>query len=310
MKKLWKQLWPWLVGVAIVIALALRVPFDAFGRAIHTGPHLALAATDAAVIIAVLATDTFATWVSLIAVRLRWSMRDVLAVRGATYVLALLNYLVGQGGIAYYLARAGVPTLRATGVSLYMMGTTFVGLLLITTVTWMLGSIENAAMWWTLVVSCAAFGVYLVIIAIAPAFIARRDLFAPLFEAGLRGHALTIAARMPHVAIIVLGHWLAMIVWGLDVPFFYAAATLPVVALVTVLPISPAGLGTTQAALIYFFAPFADGSTAEAREGAVLAFAIVHYVYATLAQLLAGLACMPLARRVQPARSIEAGAAD
>jgi uncharacterized membrane protein YbhN (UPF0104 family) len=306
MKKLWKQLWPWLVGVAIVVVLALRVPFAAFGDAIHHGNHVALAALDFGVLLLILATDTFATWVSLIAVRVRWPMRDVLAVRGATYVIALLNYLVGQGGIAYYLVKAGVPTLRATGVTLYMMGTTFVGLLLITTATWMLGSIENTGMWWTLVISCAAFGVYLVIIAVAPSFLARREVFAPLFEAGLRGHGLTILARLPHVAIIVLGHWLAMIAWGIDVPFLYAAATLPVVALVTVLPISPAGLGTTQAALIYFFAQFTDGSTAEAREGAILAFAIVHYVYGTLAQLLAGVACMPLARRVQPARSIDA----
>jgi len=230
-------------------------------------------------------------------------MRDVLAVRGATYVLSLLNYVVGQGGIAYYLHKAGVPTLRATGITLFIMGTTFVGLLGLTTATWMLGSIDNAAMWWTLVSSCAALVVYLVVIAIAPAFLARRELFAPLFEAGLRGHASTIIARLPHVVLIVIGHWLAMIVWGIPVPFLFAMATLPAVALVTVLPISPAGLGTTQAALIYFFADFAAGSTDDARTGAVLAFAIVHFVYATLAQLVVGLAFVPAARRVQPARS-------
>lgn len=303
MKKLWKQLWPWLVGVAICVVLALRVPVDAFGAAIHQGPHLALAAIDTLVILVVLATDTFATWVSLIAVRLRWPMREVLAVRGATYVLSLVNYVVGQGGIAYYLHKGGVATLRATGVTLFIMGTTFVGLLAITTATWMLGTIDNPAIWWTLVGSCIAFAIYLVIIVAAPSFVARREVFAPLFEAGLRGHAITILARLPHVTLIVLGHWLAMVAWGMDVPFLYAMATLPVVALVTVLPISPAGLGTTQAALVYFFATYADGVTDDARSASVLAFAIVHFVYGTLAQLLVGLACVPAARRVQPARS-------
>jgi hypothetical protein len=303
LKKLWKQLWPWLVGVAVVVVLALRVPFDAFGRAVHEGPHLVLAALDTFLLVVVLATDTLATWVSLITVRLRWPMRDVLAVRGATYVLSLLNYVVGQGGLGYYLHKGGVSTLRATGVTLFIMGTTFVGLLGITTATWLAGSIDNPGIWWTLVGSCIAFAVYLAIIAIAPRFIARREVFAPLFEAGLRGHATTIVARLPHVAMIVIGHWFAMIAWGIPVPFLYAAATLPVVALVTVLPISPAGLGTTQAALIYFFSDYAAGATADAREANILAFAIVHFVYATLAQLVVGLAFVPAARRIQPARS-------
>ncbi len=304
MKALWKRAWPWLVGIAIIVALALRVPFAAFGDAIHQGRHLQLAAIDVFVLLVSLATDTFATWVSLIAVRLRWPMRDVLAVRGATYVISLLNYLVGQGGIAYYLHKGGVPTLRATGVSLFMMGTTFVGLLLTTAITLTLGSFENDALQWTVMLLCGAFALYLVIIQIAPAFVARRDLFAPLFTAGLRGHAITIAARLPHVAIIVLGHWLAMVAWGIPVPFWYAMGTLPVVAIATVLPISPAGLGTTQAALVYFFSTYAAGVTEATRDANVLAFAIVHFVYGTLAQLVAGLACLPSARRVQPARSI------
>ena len=116
--------------------LALRIPFDSFSKAIHEGPHLMLAATDTLVLLGLLATDTLATWVSLLAVRLRWPMREVLAVRGATYVLSLLNYVVGQGGIGYYLHKGGVSTLRATGVTLFIMGTTFVALLALTTATW------------------------------------------------------------------------------------------------------------------------------------------------------------------------------
>lgn len=302
----WRQVWPWLVGLAIVIVLATRVPFDAFGRAIHEGPHLWLAVVDLGVIIIILLTDTVATWASLIAVRLRWSMRDALAVRGATYVVALLNYAVGQGGVAYYLHKGGVSGLRAAGITLFMMGTTFATLLLATTLTWLLGGDHgtDGAMWWTLVAGCVGLGLYLAVIALAPAWLARRELLAPLFDARVRGHVLAILARVPHVAIIVLGHWFALIAWGIPVPFVFAAATMPLVVIATVLPISPAGLGTTQAALVYFFSDYAGGATDEARAASVLAFAIVHFVYGTVGQLIVGLACIPMTRTVQPPRSI------
>ncbi|HSD87244.1 MAG TPA: lysylphosphatidylglycerol synthase domain-containing protein, partial [Kofleriaceae bacterium] len=246
------------------------------------------------------------TWVSLIALRLRWSLRDTLAMRGATYVLALLNYAVGQGGLAYYLHRSGVPTLRAAGMALFMMGTTFAGLILTTTATWPFGPSGQAggAMWWTLVIGCGGLLVYLVVIALAPRALARRELLAPLFEARIRGHLLTIAGRLPHVVIIVLGHWLAMRVWGFPVPFSLALMTMPAVVIVTALPISPGGLGTTQAALVYFFSDYAPGATDDARAASVFAFAIVHFVYASVWQLLVGLACTPLTRKIQPIRSV------
>ena len=42
-------------------------------------------------------------------------------------------------------------------------------------------------------------------------------------------------------------------------PLVDALATLPIVFLVAVLPISVQGLGTTQAAMVFFFARYAPG---------------------------------------------------
>ena len=298
MKQLWRRLWPWLLGVAILVAIARRVPFAAFQSAIHDGPHLRLFAVDMLVIVAVLFADTFATWVALRVNATPWTGPRVLAVRGATYILSLLNYAVGQGGIAYYLHKDGMPTPRAAGITLFTMGTTLATLLLLTTATWLIGGqATGTLMWWTLVGGCVAFALYLVAIAIRPASLARRELLAPLFDTGLGGHALAIAARLPHVALIVLGHWFAMIAWNIHVPFYAAATVMPAVVIAGVIPISPAGLGTTQAALVYFFSDFVAAPTADARAGAVLAFSIVHFVYALVGQLAVGLLCLPLARR-------------
>jgi hypothetical protein len=296
MREFLRRAWPWVVGVAIVVVIVVRVPFDAFGDAIKQGPHVRLALVDAAVVLALLLFDTFATWVAIRVAAVTWTLRKVFAIRGATYVLSLLNYAVGQGGIGYYLHRDGVPALRAAGITLFMMGTTFVTLVGFGAAS-LAGGDADPRLVWTIVAIGAGFAVYLVVIVVSPGLLVRRAVLAPLFEIGLSGHALAIAGRIPHVAIIVLGHWFAMLAWGYEAPFGYSMLVLPVVALASVLPISPAGLGTTQAALVYFFAAIAPGATEEARAAHMLAFGVVHFVYGTIFQLVAGLACLPLARR-------------
>jgi len=72
----------------------------------------------------------------------------------------------------------------------------------------------------------------------------------------------------------------------------------PAVIIASVLPISPAGLGTTQVALVYFFADYAPGATHAERAATALAFSIVHLVYGVVASALVGLLCIPFARRI------------
>jgi len=302
MRRFLRRAWPWLLGLVILGVILSRVPLAAFGTAIHEGPHLQLALVDFAVVVGLLVTDSLATWVALLVVRVRWTFGRTFAVRGATYLLALLNYAVGQGGIGYYLHRGGMSGLRAAGVTLFTMGTTLATLLMVTTGTWAAGSHARAdAMWWTLVAGCAAFVVYLVVIALRPAPLVRREVLEPLFTTGLGGHAIALAARLPHVVLIVLGHWFALLAWGIDVPFGVAATLMPVVVIAGVIPISPAGLGTVQGALVYFFSDYAPGATHEARAASLLAFSIVHFVYAMLGQLAVGVACVPFARKGDPA---------
>lgn len=297
-----RRVGPWLVGAAILAAIALRFPLAAFRAAIGHGAHVPLVVTNVAIATLGLACDSLAAWIALRAVRMRRPLGTVLVVRGATYLLLMVNYAVGQGGFGYYLYRSGAPALRATGATLFLVGTNLATLLLVTTVAWAFRGIDatGAALWWTLAIGCAAFAVYLGVIAIAPAFLAGRELLAPLFAAGLRGHALAIAGRLPHSTVIVLGYWAAMRVWGIDVPFAVGVTLVPAVAIAAALPIAPGGLGTTQAAAVYFFSAYAPGATADERGASLLAFSIVHFVYGVLAMTAVGLICAALARRTAP----------
>jgi hypothetical protein len=298
-----RRLWPWLVGAAILAIVATRIPLDRFRSEIGRGPHLTLAAVDLAVIATVLGSDSVSTWIGLVALRMRRPLREVLAVRGATYLLFLVNYALGQGGFGYYLHRTGVPALRATGATLFLIGTNLATLLIVTTVAWWAhGATADPALWWTLLGGCAALAVYLAVIAVAPGVLARRQLLAPLFDAGVRGHALAMLGRLPHVTVMVVGHWLALRAWGIAAPFGVSISLMPLVVIASVLPISPAGLGTAQAALLYFFRDYAAGATTGDREAVVVAFGVVHFVYGVLASLVVGVACAPFARRVRADR--------
>ena len=289
---------PWLVAVGILAVLATRIPLAAFKSAITHGPHLTLATVDLTVTLVVLGTDSFATWIGLAMLRIRRPLTRVFAVRGATNILMLLNYAIGQGAFGYYLHRTGVEPLRAVGATLFLMGTNLATLLVLTALAWVAHPVDaGATMQWTLLTGCGGFIVYLVVVAIAPRFLARREVLAPLFDAGLRGHLVAVLGRIPHVIAIVLGIWVAMRAWNIPVPFLTGVAIMPIVVIASVLPIAPAGLGTTQAAFVYFYAAYAPGASADERAASVLAFSIVHFVYAWLASVLIGLVCAPFAKR-------------
>lgn len=298
MKRFLRRWWPWLVGAAILVAIVARVPFAAFRDALTRGPHHWMALFEIAITVLVLSTETVATWVGLAALRMRRPIADLFIVRGATYILFVINYALAQGAFGVYLHRTGVPPGRAVGATLFLMGANVAALLLLTSVGWALdGAAVPSGLWWTLTVGCAGLALYLIAIAIAPGPLARVEWLAPLFASGVRGHAFGIAARIPHVVGIVLSQWLAMRIWGIDVPASAVLTIVPAIAVAAALPIAPGGMGTMQAAAVYFFSDYAPGATADERSAAVLAFSVVHLVWGLVAVVLVGLPCVPRARR-------------
>jgi uncharacterized membrane protein YbhN (UPF0104 family) len=136
----------------------------------------------------------------------------------------------------------------------------------------------------------AAGAAYLGIVALRPAFLARREVLAPLFAAGPLGHLAALAGRMPHLLLLILGHWGALWLWGIRVPPGEALARMPVVLLASVVPLSPSGLGTVQAAQVLLFAPYAT-------EAAVLSFSLAFSLLGLAAQALLGALCLVAWRR-------------
>ncbi len=322
MKKRLLRLLAWAVTAGLLILLFKRIPFHevvaaARGAAGWTVPAAFLFG------LAIYLGDSFAIWKTfgwfLLPPRrpdgaaeptAQLSLTDVLLVRGATYLLAAINYNVGQGAIVYFVHRvARVPVVRGVATVLLIMGINVLALLFLATFGLAVAPAVPHALKLIVAVAYAGLAVYVAAVLAKPRWLASRPLFDVLLGAGLGGHARALAVRLPHIAILFAFQIVMLRGFGVAVPIIQAIAALPVVFFIAVLPISVQGLGTTQAAMIYFFARYAPGDS-HAQQAAVLAASLVGQVCTLTFQAVLGVACLKSrVGRALAAASAEAQAA-
>lgn len=299
-----RALVPWLLA-ALLLGYVVR-PFlidadrravlaDAFGRA----TFVTFAVTPL-LFIFIMTADSLAIWRTFgwFGVPLRYV--EALLIRGSTYLLALVNYSVGQGGIIYFVHRERqVPVSRAIGIVLFIMGINLVTLLAMVS-SGMLATVVDdriAPLRVVVIALVLALACYLGVIAWRPGFVAARAVLAPLFEARLLGHLYGVLIRLPHIASLMVAHYVVFRLFGVDPPIGVYIRDQPVVFLLAVLPITVQGLGTTQVAQIYFFARYAPGADRVEQEAIIIASSLFWTACGFLLQAVTGAICLRLGGR-------------
>jgi hypothetical protein len=250
--------------------------------------------------------DSFAIWKTFGWFLAPLSFVDVLLVRGATYLLAAINYNVGQGAIVYFVHRvAKVPVIRGIATILFIMGVNVLALLFLATAGLAAAPAVPHAVVVLVLVAYAGLAVYVAAVAIRPRWLAARPIFQVLLNAGFGGHIKALLARLPHIAALMVLQTSMLWAFGVRVPIVQAMAAFPVVFLVAVLPISVQGLGTTQATAIFFFSRYAAGDHA-AQQAAVLTASLVAQAIPLLFQAVLGVVCL----RSRVGRALSASAED
>jgi hypothetical protein len=281
----------WAVTAGLLFWLFRRIPISQVIAAAGAAPWWVIPAVVGSVM-AVYLADSFAIWKTFGWFLTRMSFPDVLLVRGATYLLAAINYNVGQGAIVYFVNRtAGVPVLRGVATVLLIMGINVLTLLFLSTAGLAIAPEIPHAVSVVVAIAWAGLIVYAITVALRPRWLAKRPVFDVLLGAGLTGHAKGLAVRLPHIAALFVFQISMLRAFGVAVPLVTALATLPVVFFIAVLPISVQGLGTTQAAMIFFYARYAPGNQG-AREAAVLTASLVGQALATTVQAIIGIICL------------------
>jgi hypothetical protein len=302
MRKKLTRLLTWLVTIGLLAYLLHGISLadvrQAAGRMEPwTVPVLAL------LVGLVYVADSFAIWRTFGWFLARLSFREVLVVRGATYLLALVNYALGQGAIVYFVNRArGVPLMRGTGAVLLVMGINILLLLVLSTLGLLLSRDVPRDLATLVAVAYAGLLVYVVLQLWKPGFLARQPLFEVLLSAGLTGHLKALAVRIPHLCSLVLFTLVSLRAFAVEVPLGHALLCLPVVYFIAVLPISVQGLGTTQVALVYFFARFVPGGDPDFAKAVIVAASLTAQAMGLAVQALIGVVCLrsQLARNLPP----------
>jgi hypothetical protein len=291
MKKRLIRLAAWAVTAGLLVLLFHKIPFHdvvaaARGAAAWTVPVAFILS------LAIYLADSFAIWKTFGWFLAKLSFADILLVRGATYLLAAINYNVGQGAIVYFVHRvARVPIMRGVATVLLIMGINVLALLFLASFGLAAAPSVPHAVKLLVVAAYAGFAVYLAAVLAKPRWLASRPLFDVLLGAGFAGHVRALLVRLPHVACLFAFQILMLRAFGVAVPVVDAVAALPVVYFIAVLPISVQGLGTTQATMVYFFARYAPGD-AQAQQAAVLAASLVGQMCTLALQALLGVACL------------------
>lgn len=298
MKNRLVRLAAWALAVAILIYLFARIPLREVAASLANAAPWTLPALVFMVLV-VYAADTLAAWKTFSWFAAPMTYREALTVRGASYILALVNYAVGQGAFAYFLHKTKhVPLLRTAATVLLIMGTNLLSLLLLATGGLALsqdvpeGAAKTLAT--SRVLALTGYGglvVYIALVLAKPAFLARRAVFDVLFSAGLGGHAKALVARLPHMLSLLVFAYLYLYAFDVKVPPLQALLFLPISFLVAAIPLPGQGLGAVQAVMVAVFAPYGPGGGRQA-EAAVFAASLTGWTLAVAVQMLIGLACM------------------
>lgn len=293
-----KKLAPYLIA-AIALGWVLRsTDRHKLMDALHHAPMTWFIVMSAAMLVLNCAADTFAMSSVFGRFGCHVPYKDLYLVRASTYLLAVVNYHVGQAAIVGYLYRVRrVPLWRASGWILFIIGIN-VGTLFILASAGATRVTGQLSMMRMIPLACGiGIVLYAGLLTWKPRMLAEHALLKPLFEMGIPGHVFGVLVRLPHIGVLLVWHFVSLRMFGVQVSPGAALLYLPAYFAVSSLPINVNGLGVAQLVAVYFFAPYVvppagTVDVVSAQKAAVIAYSLATSGISIVLQLVLGLVCL------------------
>jgi hypothetical protein len=290
-RSIWRTVLPFVVALVLVGFVLSRLDLHAF--LVHlkrvSSPFFFPAVIT--FVIALCAADSFATVLVYRGSVANIRFRDFFILRGASYLPSILNHHLGQAFITLALARIhGVALARVAGATLLVYASWMGCILGLACIAILL--VGKPLVW--LAAPLGAGIVYLIILQIRPARLAQNRVLAPLFEAGVKGHLVALASRLPHLAVLFLGTWLPFWFFDVRIPVEAAFTYVPIIMVAVTLPLTPQGFGTRDVLAATFFEPYGPAGSQADRLAAIAACTTAWGIAITLVDIVFALALLRL----------------
>ena len=274
-----KHVVPWVIAAGIFVYLFHLYPPDKVWEALKLVNIPAFVAFSLAYFFFIFAVDSWVMTSVISKFAHKVSFRDVFAARGVTYLIMVINYPASQAAFAYYLKRKyGIPIFQALGIFLFII---VIDLLWIITLAFAgsffqeydIAGVDLAHI--VHVVALVAYSALFLWLAFWrrwPERIIGRHLRIPLLEklrkrkvfhiferATVKDYVVTAIKRIPIHFTIIISMYVVIRTFHAYIPFTKILGNVPIVFLVGTLPITPGGLGTTNALMVELLYKYLTG---------------------------------------------------
>lgn len=258
---------PWVVSLGLVAYLLMTTDLPGVWEAICRVDVLAVAGVVVVGVGFSYLYDTFVLTLVLRRFNAPVAFREMLPLKGASYLLNIVNYNAAAGGMALYLRRTrGVSFLEAASSFLFLNVADLLALCVLVAagLVWagdLVGAETRAGLLATVaVVGAAIVGTWVYWNAGFDFLVLGRlrewRIFRAFRLARVVDYAWLTALRVGIVLVYVLIMWAFLWLFDIRVPFVAMLAIHPIIILLWTVPVSVAGLGTVQVAMRLLFGPF------------------------------------------------------
>jgi len=223
-----KKAAPYLIAALAIYWVLSRIDREKLLEDLHHAPLGWFLLVSAVMLVLNCAADTFAMSAVFGRFGCHVPYRDLYLVRASTYLLAVVNYHIGQAAIVGYLYRVKrVPLLRASGWILFIIGINVGTLFLLASAGAARTQGDIAWLRWVPLVCGVGIVVYAALLTVKPRILADRPLLKPLFEMGIPGHVMGVLVRLPHIGVLLAWHTISLWMFKVNVPVSAALLYLP-----------------------------------------------------------------------------------
>ena len=205
-------------------------------------------------------------------------IKELIPARAVTYLMMVLNYAAGQAGFAYYLKRTHrIPLWEAFSIFFFI---TVIDLCWVITLAFIgsffqnyqLAGVEVKNFVW-IVAGAALFLMTLnILFWQGPLYkklenknwrllkwVRSKDIFRIFKEATLRDYLKLAVLRLPIHISLIISMYIVLRTFDVFIPFIQILGNIPLVILIGTIPITPGGLGTTNAVMVELLNPYISG---------------------------------------------------